>query len=95
MNRADVECLYERRDVAGLYAAAADEKSDDGIRHAAYRYLSMLDDENARLLLGMLRRAEDARMAEYAAKHRGSAVPTDSEFSFESVRAQKRRWWQR
>jgi hypothetical protein len=96
MHRADVAQLYDLRDIAGLYDAAAGERNSDWVRQDAYWYLCMLaDDEQAAQSLAWLHAAEDLRLRQYAAKHHGSAPPAGALFTFDHVRPHKRRWWQR
>jgi hypothetical protein len=93
VNCADVKDLYDSRDVDGLYGAAADCRNPDEVRHAAYWFLFLLDDEKARRAIEWLRADEARRAAQYATRHGGSAPPL-TWFSFDSVR-DKRRWWRR
>lgn len=97
MNRADVKEMYDRGDVAVLFAAASNRRYPEDIRHDAYWCLYVLDDghnERARRAVLRLRAEEDSLRAKRAAKHGWFALHVDRQFSFDG-RMPERHWWQR
>ena len=92
-----MENLYARRDVGGLYSAAADTNNPEQVRHDAYWYLYVSGDgdEKAKRALQWLRDQEMVCRAQYAAEHGGSTLHfCDHQFSFDGGHMAKRHRWQ-